>query len=250
MRIIAHRGWSAAYPENTMAAFTGAVRQGVSWLETDVDLAKCGTPMLLHDDTLDRTTTGSGPLWEKTAAELAELDAGSWKTGAFRGEKIPTLAQLLGLAAETGTNLNLELKSGAWGKAHGERLIHAVLEQLAQRQPGGEILISSFNHLLLQQFIAAAASYDLSFGVGLLYEAGGLSSSWRYTAELLGATAIHPCIKGLQASQVAEILAFGLEVNVWTVNELAEIDWCEAQGVTSIFTDHAGDLLLRSRLKA
>lgn len=111
MIIAAHRGFASRAPENTMAAFREAVEFGCQWIETDVQLSADGVPVLIHDETVNRTTNGSGKVTDLTLRELRAPDAGLWFGEAFRAEKIPLLTDLLELAAENGTHLNLELKT-------------------------------------------------------------------------------------------------------------------------------------------
>lgn len=95
VEIVAHRGYSARAPENTLAALELAIEAGADALEFDVHTAVCGVPVLFHDATLDRTTNGSGPIREKTVEELSGLDAGGWFGAEFRDEPIPTLERAL-----------------------------------------------------------------------------------------------------------------------------------------------------------
>jgi len=110
--ICAHRGASNTHPENTLAAFKEAIRLGAQMIEFDVALTKDGELVLMHDSTLDRTIDGSGPVKEKTLAELRQLDAGSWKGAQFRGERIPTLDEALEIMP-LNIWLNVHLKGGA-----------------------------------------------------------------------------------------------------------------------------------------
>ena len=93
--VIAHRGASAYAPENTLAAFDLAIRMGVRHIEFDVHSSCDGHIVVIHDDTLDRTTNGSGPVSNHTLAPLRELDAGSWFGAAFAGERVPTFDDVL-----------------------------------------------------------------------------------------------------------------------------------------------------------
>src|SRR5690606_3020467 len=119
----AHRGASTVAPENTIAAFRAARDQGARWVELDVALLADGTPVVIHDVTLDRTTNGKGPLGEMTAADLAGLDAGSWFGAQFAGERLSTLPDVLTALGELGLNVNVEIKQ----HAH-----HKSLSQLAE----------------------------------------------------------------------------------------------------------------------
>jgi len=96
MRVIAHRGASGYAPENTWAAFERAIAMGADAIETDVRLTADGQLVLIHDATVTRTTDGHGPVADHTLAELKALDAGSWLDPAFAGERVPTLAELIG----------------------------------------------------------------------------------------------------------------------------------------------------------
>lgn len=96
---IAHRGYSARHPENTLGAFRAAMDLGCTWLETDVRRTADGVLVLLHDATVDRTTDGTGAVADLPWEYVSGLDAGSWKGEAFRGERIPTLEQLLTVAS-------------------------------------------------------------------------------------------------------------------------------------------------------
>lgn len=93
--IIAHRGYSAVAPENTLAAIEKALEAGADAVEWDVHVAACGTPVLIHDASLGRTTNGFGPVRRRTLAQLRSLDAGSWFGAAFAGERIPSLRDAL-----------------------------------------------------------------------------------------------------------------------------------------------------------
>ena len=140
---LAHRGHSIAFPENTMADFRAAVEAGVDAIESDVHLTADGQLVMLHDATLDRTTNGSGPVVERTLAEVLELDAWGRFGGRFRGERVPTLDQLLDLAADAGIFCIIEVK----GVDHDQSLAiaHATADRLAARGELERHLVSSFD---------------------------------------------------------------------------------------------------------
>ena len=112
-KIFAHRGSKGTHPENTLASFKEAVRVGSDGIELDVHLTKDGHLVVIHDETVDRTTNGTGEIRSLTLAEIKELDAGSWFHNKYAGEKIPTLEEVLLLLTELGFNgqLNIELKT-------------------------------------------------------------------------------------------------------------------------------------------
>ena len=128
--ICAHRGASNSHPENTLAAFREAIRLGVQMIEFDVALTRDKQLVLMHDETIDRTTNGKGPVSGKTLAELKKLDAGSWKDKQFQNERIPTLDEALAVMPEN-IWLNVHLKGGAElaGKVTQRILVHQRLHQ-------------------------------------------------------------------------------------------------------------------------
>ena len=109
--IAAHRGWSARFPENTMAAYQAALAEDIDEIEIDIHLTRDGMPVLIHDARVDRTTNGTGPVSEYTFAALQKLDAGRWKDERFTGERIPAVEELFSLLlAYPGILLNVEIK--------------------------------------------------------------------------------------------------------------------------------------------
>ena len=115
--VVAHRGASGHAPENTLAAFRRAVELGARFIETDLQLSRDARFVAIHDDTLDRTTTGRGAVKDFTLPELRELDAGSWFAPKFAGERIPTLKEVLEFARKADVALFLEVKAEI-GRAH------------------------------------------------------------------------------------------------------------------------------------
>ena len=110
MRVAAHRGFCAKYPENTMEAFKAAIAVGADEIETDVRMSADGELVLIHDHTVERTTNGTGFVREKTLAELRALDAGVKMGAEFAGAKIPTLREFLELVKDTDMTVDIELK--------------------------------------------------------------------------------------------------------------------------------------------
>lgn len=236
--IFAHRGASAIAPENTMAAFKKAVEAGATWIETDVDVLKDGTPILIHDSSLDRTTNRSGSYYDLTVSDLDDIDAGSWFSPEFAGERIPTLAQLVAFMNETGLNANIEIKSNEAGAQMSLQLVDAILKEL-EALDGPQVIISSFNHVLLKIFKDKAPQYS----VGALFVAENLWDDWKSILELVGADYIHPDDSTLTRAQVQAFRAAGYGVNVWTVNSPARANELFNWGVTGIFTDVAHQML-------
>src|SRR5699024_8402340 len=140
--IMAHRGASGNAPENTMAAFQLAVDEGADGIELDVHLSKDGEIVVIHDDTLNRTTNGTGNVHEKDLAELKTYDAGSWFDPKFSEERIPLLQEVIDILPES-VFLNIEIKNSP--------IVHTGIEQklvdlLGKNNRLNDTLISSFDH--------------------------------------------------------------------------------------------------------
>lgn len=236
--IFAHRGASAITPENTMAAFKKAVEAGATWIETDVDVLKDGTPILIHDSSLDRTTNRSGSYYDLTVSDLDDIDAGSWFSPEYAGERIPTLAELVAFMNETGLNANIEIKSNEAGAQMSLQLVDAILKEL-EALDGPQVIISSFNHVLLKIFKDKAPQHS----VGALFVAENLWDDWKSILELVGADYIHPDDSTLTRAQVQAFREAGYGVNVWTVNSPARANELFNWGVTGVFTDVAHQML-------
>ncbi|WP_103104719.1 glycerophosphodiester phosphodiesterase [Brevibacillus reuszeri] len=145
---MAHRGWSGKAPENTLAAIRLALSEpGITAMEIDVQLSRDGVPVLIHDFTLERTTTGSGLVMDHTLEELRALDAGSWFGEEFSNERIPTLEEAL-LAVKGRLTLNIELKATS---DMYPGIAEKVLELLEKHDMKQEVYITSFDHDLIRQ---------------------------------------------------------------------------------------------------
>ncbi|MCI5825610.1 MAG: glycerophosphoryl diester phosphodiesterase [Arcanobacterium sp.] len=236
---IAHRGLNTLAPENTLSAFRLAAEHGLKWIETDVDILGDGTPVIIHDTLLDRTTNRSGYFYDLTAADLPSIDAGSWFSRSYKGEPMPTLHQLVDLMNETGLNANIELKSNERGKATSLQLVENTLSELDRLSPEREVIISSFNHLLLHHVHEARPD----IAIGALFVADNLWPDWRSLLELVGATYIHPENTGLTPEKVAAFRDAGFGVNVWTVNSKARANELFNWGATGVFTDVAQEFV-------
>ncbi|AIE82332.1 glycerophosphodiester phosphodiesterase family protein [Actinotignum schaalii] len=232
MKLFAHRGLSADAPENTMAAFRAAYQAGFTWIETDVDITADGTLPLVHDATLERTTTGHGRVDELRATDLETLDAGSWFSPGFAGEKIPTLAQLVDFALETGMGINIEMKPSAQGGEQARALIRAVAQQ-ARRLGSERALVSSFSHLQLAEFARQVPEIPR----GALFERATFGPDWRTVLDLTDARYLHLSNDAVTAAVVAQARAAGRDVHVYTVNNPERARQLERWGVAGIFTD-------------
>lgn len=160
--LIAHRGFSAEAPENTLAAFDLALTNNYPDIEFDVQLTREGVPVVIHDETLDRTTDGHGPVSQHSLKEIKALDAGSWFNPSFAGRRVPTLREIL-LRYDGCANLHIELKSGEPELPEKvAELLHStgwVQEALAQSEAEAAhapvLVISSFDRRQVTRSCAA-----------------------------------------------------------------------------------------------
>lgn len=240
--LIAHRGLSSRAPENTLAAVTAAADAGLTWVEVDVDLLGDGTPVLIHDSTLDRTTDRSGRYDDLAAADLATIDAGSWFDRRFAGERIPTLAGLVALMNARGINADIEIKATDLGAAATDRLVAAVAAELHGLEPGRELVVSSFSQLLLARFHAVAPWATTA----VLYERAALYDDWPSVLEMCGADHVHVEDAGLTRREVDRFRDAGYGVTAWTVNDVARAEQLLGWGA-GVVSDVADQVLAATR---
>ena len=219
--VAGHRGGEHAVPENTMAAFRLAIENGVDVLETDVQLTADGVPVLLHDWTLDRTTNGTGPIWEIDFARLATLDAGA-------GEHVPTLAEFLALLAQTGHRAMIELK-GAWTPEQ-TRLVTAPIIALGL---ASHVLLASFDIVTLGALAETAPEIAR---IVILRQVVGDPT---IVAGLTGAIAIATSRAFVERDPEAvdRIHTAGVGVLLYTLNDEDAWSQAVALGVDGIITD-------------
>ena len=227
--VIAHRGASSRAPENTMAAFERALRDGAEGIELDAKLSRDGKVLIFHDATLSRTTDGHGKVSEKTAAELRELDAGSHFGPEFLGEKIPFLDEVLDTFAGK-LLINIEFKGF---RAQTAGLVDRVCDLVLRHGAQGSVLFSAFHPASLSR----AARLLPEVPRGLLAAAGWLGAWARSFGFSFGDySALHSHISDCSAQQVKRVHRLGRRLHVWVVNEPAVIGRLGNMGVDGIFT--------------
>jgi glycerophosphoryl diester phosphodiesterase len=229
--LIGHRGASAEAPENTIAAFELALTQGADGIELDVHLSKDGQPVVLHDFTLERTTTGAGMVGQHTVRELKRLDAGGWHGPQFRGQRVQTLQEVLERFRDR-TRFWIALKGGSGVYAGIEERIVSVLEiyDVLERA-----LVQSFDHRVLNQ----VRMLNPEVRVGALVAEPPIEPLLRSPKIT---DAICPCAQLMNEHTMVGIRDAGLDSYVWTVNEPAQMDRLVEWGVTGIITDRPGML--------
>ncbi len=230
--IIAHRGYRRRFPENTLAAFAAAFDSGAPMVELDVTLTRDRRAVVLHDDTLERTTDGRGPVRDFTLDELKRLDAGSWFDPRFAGERLPSLEEALDLCAARGM-VNIEIKAGAFeaGRA-ADAIEEQVLRAVAQRDMTARVLISSFD----ARFLERIAERPTAPAIGLL-TAARTASDPLALCQRLRAFSWHPDHRSVTAEKVRGMHAAGIRVLAYTVNRPADFLHLLQMGADGVFSD-------------
>ena len=247
-RVIAHRGGRGLGPENTLYTFRKAAKLGVDVLEMDVHSTKDGQLIILHDDTVARTTNATGPVEIYTLAELKKLDAAyRWSpdndhTFPLRnnGIKIPTLAETFNAFPQT--KMNLEIKDFR------PSTIHSLCRLIRDHQMTEKVMIASFDAGSLQEFRAlcprvatSAGSSEalLFYGLQKLY----LESAYSPDAQALQVPQVYRDLQVVNRRFIEAAHARNLRVQVWTVNDMDAMKRLLKLGVDGIMTDYPQRLM-------
>jgi glycerophosphoryl diester phosphodiesterase len=229
-RWIAHRGAGLLAPENTLAAFATGAQYGYRMFECDVKLSADDVPFLLHDDTLERTTSGAGLAGSQQWAELGTLDAGAWHSPAFAGERLPTLDALGAWCLQQGCSINLEIKPTPGTETLTGREVARRAAQLWQEAPTPPLL-TSFRPEALAGALEAAPHLPR----GLLLDT--LWSGWLETTVSLDCVALVFNHELWTEATLAQARAAGLRTLAYTVNDEATAARLLVLGIDGIITD-------------
>jgi len=228
--IFAHRGASLYAPENTLAAFRLAVEQGADAIELDAKLSADGHVVVIHDQTVDRTTDGTGRVGELTLDALRRLDAGSHFGPEFAGEPVPTLEEVF---AAVGAHLPINVELTNYASLR-DRLPEKVAELVRRHGLEQRVLFSSFNPLALIHVRRELPHAP----IGLLAMPGGrgsLARSW--PGRLLNYDALHPAWEDATRRLIESAQRRGRRVHAYTVNQRPAMETLFDRGVDGIFTD-------------
>lgn len=229
-RVIAHRGFSGRAPENTLVAIRRAIDAGADMVEVDVTMTRDGHVILLHDETLKRTTNGRGKPFKKSLAKIRSLDAGSWFAPEFAGERIPTLAEALE-TVKGRVLINIEIKKEA--VEHG--VVPKVAALIVEHGMLDQVVVSSFSPEALRRMkttapaVVTASLYNKEVHTG------------RDPLEIIqevGSRGFNISGKRLTAAMVDRCHRHQIPVAVYTVNEAADLHRLMEMGVDAVFTDH------------
>ncbi|WP_419894969.1 glycerophosphodiester phosphodiesterase [Macrococcus psychrotolerans] len=234
--IFAHRGYSAKYPENSLLAFNKAVEYGADGFELDIHLTKDEQIVVIHDHTINRTTTGRGKVVEMSFDEIQQFNI---KNGLFNvtDEKVPLLSEVLDIVKKHNKLLNIEIKAEA-GKI--EIKLH---ELLTRYDIIDQIIISSFNIESLVKMEALDSSYETA----LLFDRYH-TSPWDYKTSY-NIKSIHPNAKHITIDHLVELEHNELPARVYTVNKEKDLKTWMSSSVTGIITDEVERAVQLKRTK-
>ena len=238
--IIAHRGYRAKYPENTIASFKAALDAGAGMLELDVMLTRDRKMVVIHDATLERTTDGHGHVNSYTLKELKKLDAGRWFHPRFAGERLPELEEVLDLVSGRAL-LNIEIKSNAYEAHHPPDAIEKQVVELVRRKNAlTSVLISSFEWKILENVV----SMEDAPAIALISKYPAESDNVKHCIKLR-AFSWHPNCSELQYDQVKIMREQGIRVFPYNVDSPGEYQRVLQMDVDGVITS---DPLLLSDL--
>lgn len=229
-RVIGHRGACGLAPENTVASFRKAAELGVRWVEFDVHLSADGVPIVIHDDTVNRTTSGRGKVAALTLAELQALDAGTWFEPRFQNERVPTLETVVALLGRLGVGAVVEIKpSPGTEAATAEATVRLLMKRWPDHLPPP--MVSSFEVPALER------AHEVAPGIARALLVERVRSDWQSEVDRLGCSALHAEQSRLDRKTVASVTKAGLPLFAYTVNDAARAAALFEWGVAAVFTD-------------
>lgn len=227
--IFAHRGSAGTHPENTMDAFFEAERVGADGIELDVQLTKDGEIVVIHDETVDRTTNGKGFVKDYTLKEIQKLQANfKFKSKIFKKNRVPSLREVFQWLNGNNMICNIELKNSIMDYQGLEEKVIGLIREFGFED---RIIISSFNHYS----IVACYRLEPAVEIAPLYSSG-LYMPWIY-ARSIRAKAIHPNLKAAPDKIIVEAMKNGIAVRPYTVNKIDQMERLLRIGCSAIVTD-------------
>jgi glycerophosphoryl diester phosphodiesterase len=240
--IIAHRGYRARYPENTLIAFEAAVDVEVDMIELDVMLSKDRKMVVIHDADLGRTTNGRGTVGSHTLEEIKQLDAGSWFDARFARERLPTLEEVLELVNGR-IALNIEIKRSAYEPHHPPDAVERQVVDLVRRKGGMDsVLVSSFEWRALENMVKMVDRPAIALLSRYPDEDHHLE-----TCRKLGAFSWHPSYLAVKEEHVREMHDAGMLVFPYNADTPEDIQHMLNMGVDGVIT--SDPLLMKELIK-
>lgn len=236
--VIAHRGASTQAPENTLPAFQRAIDAGADMIELDVQLTSDDVPVVFHDASLEKHSNGYGLLSDFSSDKIRRLDAGSWFSKAFAGEKVPFLTEVLELAKNR-ILLNIEVKPESVTENAETGIEHRVCELVQLYGMQDQILLSSFDYRVLER----VEKMNSGIKTGLLYtrkKSGGISPI--ELVQRYKTFSFHCNRWQIRKKWIIGLRDVGVPVYVYTVNGKRSMKSLIKKGVAGIFSDKADRL--------
>jgi glycerophosphoryl diester phosphodiesterase len=228
---VAHRGAGRLAPENTLAAFRLGAAHGYRAFECDVKLSADGVPFLLHDATLERTTSGRGVAGELDWSALSRIDAGTWHSRAYAGEPLPSLQALAAYLRANAFALDLEIKPTPGTDHHTGQVVGREAARLWAGADAPPLLFSSFR----PEALAGARETAPHIPRALLLDT--LWPGWLDVAQQLGCSAVITNYNVMSAQALGQIHGAAMRGLVYTVNDPAPAAWLQSIGIDGIITD-------------
>lgn len=238
--VIGHRGAMGHSPENTMASFERGLELGADLVELDVHLSRDGALMVIHDESVDRTTNGHGLVQDQTLAELKRLDAGAWFGREFAGQTIPTLDEVLDWARQRHAMVDIEIKNAPIFYAGIEEAVVKALDRAGMTE---QVIVISFDH----HAVRTVKALSPRIATGVLYAARPVDAGLEL-ARQAQADALLPHVAYVTRDDVAAAHAAGLSVAPWTTSDPEALRYLIECGVDAIGTNHPD--VLRNLLHA
>jgi len=230
-KIIGHRGACGYAPENTLESIKTAAEIGTAWVELDVKLTKDSVPIIFHDDTLDRTTNGHGPVADMLYKDIEDLDAGSWYADAFATAKIPTLEEAIDEILKSGMGLNLEIKPCPGREIETAEAAMDILSRIWDDPE--KLLISSFQHVSIETARDLAPEWKRALLIDEPLQ------NWLELADYLDVATIN--IDGRDQSLTQDLvetyIESGRQVLAYTINDPFRAKLLYSWGVDGVFSD-------------
>ncbi|WP_157805635.1 glycerophosphodiester phosphodiesterase [Bacillus sp. mrc49] len=229
IKIFAHRGSKGTHPENTIAAFQKAAETGADGIEFDVHLSADGELVIIHDETLDRTTSLTGYVKDHSSQELKTGDAGVKYAKEFTGERIPFLSEVFDWAKGNDLLMNVEIKTD---RLDYEGIEQKIIDSIRHHQMEQRVILSSFNHHSIEKVKLLAPELERA----LLFE--GLPDNLEQILRDKQESGFHPDKNSLTEATNELAKTLGYKVRPWVANEEADIIKLAGMGVDVIMTDY------------
>lgn len=230
MKVIAHRGYSGKYPENTMLAFRKAEEAGADEIELDVQLTKDKTVVVIHDEKIDRTTDGTGLVKDYTYEELKKFNAAVLFPNVTDFQSIPTFEEYCAWVATTALTTNIEIKTGRFYYEDIEKKTVEIVRRYGLEK---KVMFSSFNHMSLIKIKELLPEAEC----GALLSDAGMGNAGYY-CHSYGFECYHPGFAGITDQIVADCRKYGIKMNVWTVNSMDQLEKLEEWGCNGVITNY------------